>query len=44
MSLTFISCAKNSCVKEAELTCDKCKLKFCGIHLKNHMLKGLCTK
>jgi len=43
MSQIFISCAKNGCVKEAELTCEKCKFKFCTIHLKNHVRKGECS-
>ncbi len=43
MSKIFVSCAKGGCIKEAELTCNKCKFMFCGIHLKNHMLKGVCS-
>ncbi len=42
MSLIFISCAKDGCIKEADLTCNRCGTRLCGVHLKNHMLKGGC--
>jgi len=38
----FESCTKVGCSKEADLTCEKCKFKFCGAHLKGHIKRKEC--